>query len=189
MAESIPAPSSAAAPAPVRPPSPVTALALLRHAVATLAYRAEKVLRVVPDDFSEFRSGPSCRSAVEIVRHLGDLMGWGERLARGEYRWASGDPLPWAEAVQRFFRELAALDAALADSSLAPPPTDVLFQGPIADALTHVGQLALMRSMAGEPVRPESYARATIQPGRVGRDQAPPGREFDGDASRPAPKS
>jgi len=123
----------------------VTALELLRHAVATLAYRADKVLRHGPEGFAEFRSGQSCRSAAEIVWHLGDLMVWGERLARGEYRWEAGDPLPWAEAVQRFFRALAALDAALADPSVALPPTDVLFQGPIADALTHVGQLALMR--------------------------------------------
>ena len=166
-------------------PTPETARQLLRHTVATLAYRAHKVLRDVPDGFAELRVSPLSRSAVELVSHLGDLMAWGERLARGEYRWDAGDPLPWNEAVQRFFRELAALDAALADPSIAPPPTDVLFQGPIADALTHVGQLALMRGMAGAPVRPESYARAPIQMGRVGRDQAPPGREFDGDASRP----
>ena len=80
----------------------------------------------------------------------------------------------------------AALDAALADTSSAPYPAGIIFQGPIADALTHVGQLAMMRGMAGEPVKPESYARATIETGRVGHDQAPPGREFDGDASRPA---
>ena len=179
-------PASASASASVRTPPPATALQLLRHAVATLAYRADKVLREVPVGFAECRLTPSSRSAGEIVWHLGDLMAWGERLARGEYRWDAGAPLPWPEAVHRFFRELAAFDAALADPGIAPPPTDVLFQGPVADALTHVGQLALLRGLAGQPVRPESYARATIQTGRVGRDQAPPGREFDGDASRPS---
>ena len=83
---------------------------------------------------------------------------------------------------------LGALDAALADPANATYPADTLFQGPIADALTHVGQLAMMRGMAGEPVRPESYARATIEAGRVGREQATPGREFDGDASKPKPR-
>jgi hypothetical protein len=166
--------------------APTTAVDLLRHAVATLAYRAGKVLRDTPSGFAEFRAGTSSRTAVEIVSHLGDLMAWGERLARGEYRWEAGVTLDWAEACARFFRELAALDAALADPAVTSPPTGILFQGPVADALTHVGQLAMMRGVAGQPVRPESYARATIQTGRVGRDQAPPGREYDGDASKPA---
>lgn len=159
---------------------------LLRHTVATLAYRAGKVLRDVPADFAAFRLSPASRSAVEILSHMVDLMGWAERLARGEYRWEAGGVDDWTTAVDRFFAGLAAVDAALADTTLAPYPAGVMFQGPIADALTHVGQLAMMRGVAGEPVRPESYARATIETGRVGREQAPPGREFDGDASRPA---
>ncbi len=160
------------------PPSPATAVELLRHALATLAYRAGKVLRDEPDGFADVRVSPVSRSAVELVSHLGDLMAWGERLARGEYRWEAGVTTDWEEARDRFFRELAAFDAALADPAVTEPPTGVLFQGPVADALTHVGQLAMMRGVAGQPVRPESYARATIQAGRIGRDQAPPGREY-----------
>ncbi len=170
----------------IREPLDPATRALLRHTVATLAYRAGKVLRDVPPHFAAFRAGPDSRSAVEILSHLVDLMGWAERLARGEYRWEAGVVEDWNTAVDQFFAALVAVDAALADASLAPYPAAVLFQGPIADALTHVGQLAMMRGVAGAAVRPESYARATIETGRVGREQAPPGREFDGDASRPA---
>jgi hypothetical protein len=159
---------------------------LLRHTLATLAYRAGKVLRGVPPGFGEFRLTPASRSAVEVLSHLVDLMHWAERLARGEYRWEAGHLTDWATGVDQFFAALAAVDATLADATLTAYPAGVVFQGPIADALTHVGQLAMMRGVAGEPVRPESYARATIEAGRVGREQAPPGREFDGDASRPA---
>jgi hypothetical protein len=165
--------------------TPQSAVELLRHCVATLAYRAHKVLRDVPDGFGDTRLSPHSRSAVELVSHLGDLMAWGERLARGEYRWEAGVTPDWPAACDRFFRELAALDAALADPAVTNVPTGILFQGPVADALTHVGQLAIMRGVTGQPVRPESYARATIEAGRVGREQAAPGREFDGDASRP----
>lgn len=157
---------------------------LLRHTLATLAYRAGKVLRDAPEGFAAFRLTPGSRSALEILAHMVDLMDWAERLARGEYRWEAGGVDDWDTAVDLFFARLAKMDAALADVSAAPYPAGVMFQGPIADALTHVGQLAMMRGVAGEPVRPESYARATIEAGRVGRDQAP-GREFDGDASRP----
>lgn len=169
-------------------PVPASAVEMLRHALATLAYRAEKVLRDVPADFADMRLGSSSRSAVEILSHLGDLMAWGARLARGESRWEAGMTLTWTEALDRFFRELAALDAALADPDTAPHQTGILFQGPVADAFTHVGQLAMMRGVAGRPVRPESYARASIQTGRIGREQAAPGREFDGDASTPTPR-
>lgn len=167
------------------PPLDESTRRLLRHTVATLAYRAGKVLRDVPEGFADVRLAPESRSAGEILAHMVDLLAWGERLARGEYRWAAGGLPDWDTSVDRFFGGLAALDSALADPGAAPFPADVMFQGPIADAFTHVGQLSLLRGLAGRPVRPESYARATIEPGRVGRDQAAPGREFDGDASRP----
>ena len=171
-------------PVPVRTPAPDSALQMLRHTVATLAYRAEKVLREVPDGFADFRPSLSSRTPAEVLSHLGDLMEWGERMARGEMRWQPGVTTEWSAARDRFFRGLAALDAALTAPDAAPF-TAVIFQGPVADALTHVGQLAMMRGMRGAPVRPESYARATITAGRVGLEQAHARVEFDGDASAP----
>ena len=85
--------------------------------------------------------------------------------------------------MRRFFDGLAALDRALTADVPSIDAIEKLIQGPLADALTHVGQLAMLRGAAGIPVRPESYARANIVAGRVGPDQAPAGREFDGDAS------
>ncbi|MCC7126126.1 MAG: hypothetical protein IT178_14850 [Acidobacteria bacterium] len=167
-----------------RPVDPATRQ-FLRHTVATLAYRAGKVMRDAPVGFGDVRASATSRSAAEILGHMVDLLAWGERLARGEYRWEAGGPTDWPTAVTRFFDGLAALDRALADTT-APFSAEVLFQGPIADALTHTGQLAMLRGLAGAAIRPESYARATIEAGRVGADQATPGREFEGDASRPA---
>jgi len=159
---------------------------LLRHTVATLAYRAEKALRDVPQDFADFRASPDSRTALAIVAHLGDLMDWAIRMARGETRWKPVPQTAWTDATDRFFNGLAALDAAIAETAPETPTQEKLFQGPIADALTHVGQLSLMRGMTGSPVRPESYARASITIGRVGRDQDSVRTEFYGDASPPA---
>jgi hypothetical protein len=116
---------------------------------------------------------------------MADLMAWGVTLARGDYVWSAGGSDDWDTEVRRFFDGLAALDRELAAASPAARSVEQLIQGPLADALTHVGQLALLRGMAGAPVRPESYARAAIERGRVGPDQAAPVREFDGDASVP----
>jgi hypothetical protein len=158
--------------------------AVVRHLVATLAYRAAKVLRDVPPDFPNASFRDTTRRPVLIVAHLGDLMAWGVSLCRGEYAWKAEGSDNWDREVDRFFANLAALDRALESDSFAGS-IEKLIQGPLADALTHVGQLAILRGMAGTPVRPESYARAEIVPGRVGLEQAPPGREFDGDASKP----
>ena len=156
---------------------------MLRHLVATLAYRAAKVLRDAPADFGAFQVGPDRRRPVQIVAHMGDLMAWAVTLAHGEYVWKAEGSEDWDTEVRRFFDGLSALDSAL---EAGPPPegaAEKLIQGPLADALTHVGQLALLRGLSGAPVRPESYARADIAAGRVGMTQPAPGREFDGDAS------
>ena len=156
--------------------------AILRHLAATLAYRAAKVLRDVPGDFPARSFGSPTRRPVQIVAHLADLMTWAVTLAQGDYVWKAGGSDDWNVEVQRFFDRLAALDRELASAGFNGS-IEQLIQGPLADALTHVGQLAMLRGMAEAPVRPESYARAEIVAGRVGLDQASPGREFDGDAS------
>ena len=155
----------------------------LRQLAATLAYRASKVLRDVPPSFAHFTCGDSTRTPVRIVAHMGDLMAWGVTIAAGDIKWNAGGSDDWDREVARFFDGLAALDRALAGEGPFKGSVDKLIQGPFADALTHVGQLALLRGMAGHPIKPESYARADIVIGRVGREQSPPGREFDGDAS------
>jgi hypothetical protein len=155
----------------------------LRHTVATLAYRAEKALRDAPDGFPELRASPATRTPFQVVVHLGDLMEWAERMARGERRWQHVPCADWREARDRFFRGLAALDRALAEAPAESLSAEAIFQGPVADALTHVGQLTMLRGIAGAPVRPESYARAEIKVGVVGPDQSAQRTEFDGDAS------
>ena len=160
----------------------------LRQLVATLAYRAAKVLRDAPAGFAAYRVGPASRTPVQIVAHMGDLMTWGTGMIDGEYTWRAEGSDDWDTEVARFFRELGALDSQLAQRD---PPGDygkLLIQGPLADALTHTGQLAMLRGLAGAPVKPESYARAEILAGRVGLDQAPPGAEFEGDASTRKPR-
>ena len=151
----------------------------LRHALATLAYRAGKTLRGAPPEFGSFAAGPTTRTPSEILAHLCDLLEWAESLARGQQVWRNSPLGAWDEDVQRFFATLHTFDECLAADG--PPGCEwtQLFQGPIADAFTHVGQLALLRRIAGSAIRGENYAKADIVTGRVGQEQAPPRREFD----------
>jgi hypothetical protein len=151
----------------------------LRHAVATLAYRAGKMLRDAPPGFGDFGAGKT-RSAVQIVAHMADLMEWALRAARQvPAEWRTNEPRTWDVEVERFYAALKALDDYLASDAPLAPPAEKFFQGPIADALTHVGQLATLRRRAGSPVRGESYFQADIAIGRVGREQTRPAREFE----------
>lgn len=154
--------------------------AFLRHALATLAYRAAKPIRGASARFGEFRVSPTSRTPREILAHMGDLMDWAlGMVADGESRWHEAEPLEWSAETTRFHTRLEALDRHLASEAEVRWPLEVIFQGPVADALQHVGQLTLLRRAAGEPMRGESYARAEIVVGRVGIEQAPPRAEFD----------
>jgi hypothetical protein len=152
---------------------------MLRHTVATLAYRGGKALRGAPDGFATFRAGETTRMPGEILAHVGDLLDWALRLARGSQEFHESEALDWTSGTDRFFAGLAALDAYLASEQPLGYPASKLFQGPVADALTHIGQISMLRRMAGAPVRGENYFRAEIVAGRVGNEQPAPRREFD----------
>ena len=151
----------------------------LRHVLATLAYRGGKAVRDAPAGFGDFRVGDSTRTPLEILGHLGDLLEWALALSRGVPAPRDTTPTDWDAEAGRFFQGLALLDACLASDDALGCEAARLFQGPLADALSHVGQLALLRRLAGSPVRGENYFRALIEEGRVGPDQATPVKEFD----------
>jgi hypothetical protein len=152
---------------------------LLRHTLATLVYRAAKPIRDIPPRFGKMRAGEGCRSAAEILAHIGDLLDWALTAAEGNPVWRPATPQSFTKESVRFFAAAKTLDDYLASDASLNCPAEKLFQGPLADALTHVGQLATLRRLAGTPVRGENYYVADIQAGRVGPDQAPPNREFD----------
>jgi hypothetical protein len=151
---------------------------LLRHALATLAYRGGKAIRNAPAEFSDFRAGGEVRSPGRILAHVGDLMDWALSIAVGKREWRDSKPLPWDSEIERFFAALKKFDDFLASDQTLHASPEKLLQGPIADALTHVGQIAMLRRQAGEPLKGESYYEAEITTGRVGADQAKPKREF-----------
>jgi hypothetical protein len=152
---------------------------LLRHTIATLAYRGAKVLRDAPENFGNFRVSEKTRTPSQILAHLCDLIDWSCGMVRGDKSWKDVPPGAWSDDVDRFFEELRRLDALLAEERPLGVEPEKLFQAPIADALTHVGQMAILRRIAGAPIRGESYIVADIVTGRVGKEQSPPRREFE----------
>jgi hypothetical protein len=152
-----------------------------RHTLATLAYRAGKSIRGAPESFASFRPGPTSRSAADVLAHMGDLLDWALSMANGAQRWNTSTPLPWPRECERFFASVKAFDDRVASDEPLGYDLTRLFQGPVADALTHTGQLTMMRRLHGVPMKGESYNRAEVVIGRVGADQTPPDPrvEFD----------
>jgi len=162
-------------------PPDATARLFLRHSLATLAYRAGKTLRGTPAEFGEYRANANSPRVVEILAHMGDLMDWVLTQAKGDIRWHNSTPLAWNDEIARFYRSLGAVEEVLASGAELGYEPGRMFQGGIADALTHTGQLAMLRRLSGFKMKGESYARADIEAGRVGLEQVPPDprAEFD----------
>lgn len=159
----------------------MTDLDIIRHTLATLAYRAAKTMRGAPASFAQFKAGPISKTPVQIVAHMGDLFDWALTMAIGEPKWRDSNPQEWDKECARFFESLKKFDDFLASGLPTRYDLTKLFQGPIADALTHTGQLAMLRRLSGAPMKGENYTRAEIMIGRIGSEQTPadPRYEFD----------
>ena len=153
--------------------------AFLRHAVATVAYRGGKAVRGAPDSFAAYSPDGSPRTAAKILAHIGDLYDWALTQAKGAEAWKESEPLPWAQEIERFHSSLRRFDDYLASDAPIAVPIETMFQGAVADSLSHVGQLAMLRRLAGAKIKSENYARADIEAGRVGVEQRAARREFD----------
>ncbi len=159
----------------------MTDLDMLRHTVATLAYRAAKAMRGAPASFADFKPGPSTRTPVQIVAHMGDLFDWGYTMIQGEWKWHNSEPMAWDAECARFFAALDKFDKALGSGEPIKDELTKIFQGPIADGLTHTGQLAMLRRLHNAPMKGESYARADIRIGKTTADQTPPNPKYEFD--------
>lgn len=144
---------------------------ILRHFLAALAYRTQKALRGAPAHFATLQVGAGVRTPLELLHHMTNVL---TRTADG-LRGTGSDPLaplPYEGEIDRFHRSLQALSSALGSASLDDNHlAERLLQGPLADAMTHAGQLALLRRLAGAPVEAEDFFFASISPENLGPDQ------------------
>jgi hypothetical protein len=140
---------------------------LLRHLCATLAFRGGIAISDAPENFAAFRAGEKTRSAGEILAHIGDLIQGSLFLMKGEFVYLQSPPQLWSEDVKRFFTVAREFDSYLASDAPFAQPVEKIMQGPIADALTHVGQIVMLRRLAGKPIYAESYYTVEIKAGEV----------------------
>src|SRR5215467_12455182 len=142
---------------------------VLRHMVATVAYRGGLAVDDAPENFATFRSHETMRTPGELLAHIGDLLEGSLYLVKGELVYLTSDPLPWNEELTRFFAAVRNFDSYLASNAPLACPIEKLVQGPVGDALTHVGQIVMLRRMAGAPIHSEGYFAAEIVPGEINR--------------------
>lgn len=146
---------------------------LLQHLLATIAYRAGRAIHMAPQSFPTLRITGEVRTPLEIVAHMADLFQWAVALAHGQKGRKSEEPGDWVDEVERFRNGLEGFDRYIASGAPLFISAERLLQGPVADALTHVGQLAMLRRVTGSPIAPESYARAEIIAGKLELEPPP----------------
>lgn len=156
-----------------------TRTVMLRRALATLAYRTAKALRDAPAEFSGFEPGHGVRTPHALIVHMASVIQFARTGLTGEAR-ERIVPSTWEADRDRFWNELEALDRALAAGiEFEEEAAERTLQGPIADAITHAGQLAMLRRMAGSPISGENFRAADIRTGRVGPDQPDAVKPFE----------
>jgi len=143
---------------------------VLRHLVATVAYRGGLAVADAPGSFASFRATSTTRTPGELLAHIGDLLEGSLYLVKGEMVYLISTPLPWKEEVTRFFGAVKAFDSYLASEAPLACPVEKLVQGPIGDALTHVGQIVILRRMSGNPIRSAAYFTAEIVAGEINEE-------------------
>jgi hypothetical protein len=140
---------------------------LLRHLVATIAFRTKVAVADSPADLADFKINETIRTPGQILAHMGDLMQGSMSLMKGDFVYINSVPLPWKAELTRFFSVVKEFDTFLASEATLRQPIEKIVQGPIGDALTHVGQIVMLRRAAGSPIRPELYFTAEITPGEM----------------------
>lgn len=149
---------------------------LLRHFLAAIAYRTQKALRGAPDHYPTFNAGNRVRTPAELIRHMTALMGYVRTFFQGGTYPMKPEPLAsFQDEVARFHSTIESVGDLLASEPCALT-TEQLLQGPFADTMTHVGQLAMLRRLADSPVAPENFIYADIRADRLHAEQPPPAR-------------
>ena len=147
---------------------------LLQHFLAAVAYRTQKALRGAPDAFADFRAGINVRTPHEIVWHMTGVIGYARTMFHGgRFTPARAETFP--REIERLHATFEGLREDFGNPGLSASITDEQFlQGPLSDAMTHAGQLALLRRLAGSPVASEDFIFAKIDASNVTADQADP---------------
>ena len=146
---------------------------MLRHFLAAIAYRTQKALKDHPRDFGEFRAARGIRTPHQIVNHMTNVLGYARTFfVGGRFR---AHKLPtFREEITRLHEMLADLSTQIADGQLEGITPEQMLQGPLSDVMSHTGQLAMLRRLAGSPVPPENFVMADISAENVGPNQADP---------------
>lgn len=135
----------------------------LRCYLAGLVFRFEHVTAGTGEEFAKFEAGHGVRTPQQIVRHMTGLV----LLARDQFEEVAGrrpEPLPWPEEKSRFvatvwdFDTLVSKGSGLREDRSIPSMAHV-WNGPLSDLMTHVGQLATLRRLAGDPVPAVRYSQ------------------------------
>ena len=146
---------------------------LLRHFLASIAYRATKAIKDAPGCYPELDIGKGFRTPREILHHITGVLSYAHSFYE-HYDTTYFEDKPWDGEVKHFYETLTNLDRSLREKSPGEVTEEQLLQGPLSDSMAHIGQLLMLRRLADSPVPAENFIYADIRKGVVGPDQPEP---------------
>ena len=148
---------------------------LLRHMLATIAYRFQKTVRNTTEEFGVFRNTRDTRTPIEIINHMYDVLNKTKIFIEKErYDKTSTAQLELRLEIERFHRVLNNLDVVLSEKELDIKFSKRLLQGPLSDVLCHIGQIAMLSGQSGNKIKGEDFFSAKIMTGNTSSEQALP---------------
>jgi hypothetical protein len=147
---------------------------MLRHFLAALAYRTQKALRGGPESFANFSAGSNARTPHELIVHMRSVLGYARTFFIGGI-YPQPVPEDWEKDIEAFHEMLGDLGRYLdSDTPLQNTTEERMLQGPFSDAMTHAGQIAMLRRLAGSPVASENFIVADVSPDNLSASQPDP---------------
>lgn len=146
---------------------------MLRHFLASIAYRATKAIKNAPDNYPTFNLGKGVKTPLRILHHITGVLTYAHSFFE-HYETTHFEVKSWSAEINELYKILSKLDVSIQEKNPNKVTEEQLLQGPFSDAMTHVGQLSMLRRMVDSPIPSENFIFADIRKGEVGPDQPDP---------------
>ena len=146
---------------------------MLRHFLASITYRATKAIKNVPETYPAHDLGKGVKTPLRILHHITGVLTYAHSFFE-HYDTTHIDVKSWDAEVGEFYSILSKLDKSIQEKKPKEVTEEQLLQGPLSDAMTHIGQLSMLRRLADSPLPSENFIFADVRKGAVGPNQPDP---------------
>ncbi len=133
----------------------------IQHFLKVLSYRFEKAIHNAAESYPKHASGHGIRTPLELLGHMNGVLEFAISSLKNQPR-RNIPEQSWQEQITLYYEKLKELNQLMQENSFDTDTLERILQGPLADAMTHIGQLAMMRRLANSAIAGENYFAADM---------------------------